>query len=164
MTNGDAASTIEVSATDFVDEETDAPPVPAQNGLVTQLQVDGVDDSGDTAAWQLCSVAASDSAFAAPGAPQCDGPSGAPYSGQFPGPDQIWLITTGAGPTNADVTSVGPQPGCDTALTGPLDDGGCDLAPDATSVENLEVTAPSSTTDDAYTFASAITWTALPPQ
>ncbi len=165
ITNGDAASSIEVSATDFVNWETGGPPVPAQNGLFTTLQVDGVDggESGDLAPWVLCSVAPDGTADAAAGAPACAGPD-APGGGRYPGSDQVWFTTNGAGSSNADVSAVGPDPACDHALIGALGAGTCDLAPDVTALENLQVMAPSDTSDQSYTYQSTITWTALPPQ
>ncbi len=158
VTNGGAASQIDISATDFEDYRTFDQGVPAQDQISTTLDVDhpaAEYDTGDIADWALCSMGDDGAAHAAAGAPDCTGD-------RDPGTDQVWLRTIGAGPDNTDMASVGPEPACDYALAGPSGSGNCDLDADAQTSESLDVIAPSSTTDNARDFEDLVTWTAIP--
>jgi hypothetical protein len=158
VTNGGAPSQIDVSATDFQDHRIFDQGAPAADQISTELDVDhpaADDDTGDIVAWTMCSMGDEGAAHAAAGAPDCSGDDD-------PGTDQVWLRTIGTGPDNTDAASLGPEPGCDYALAGPVGGGSCDLDADAQASETLDVTAPSATTDDATSFDDVVTWTAIP--
>jgi len=163
ITNGDAASAILVSATDF----SRTPVFPGStNAAFTSVPLQTGDGSGDTANWSLCDVDAGNG-FSS-GAPQCSGPvPGPPMSNvehNLPGADEAWLLLDSSVDSLYDQlyldesATLGPEPVCDVAWGL----GNCLAAPDSESTETLQLVGPTATTDDAYALYSTITFMAVP--
>jgi hypothetical protein len=96
----------------------------------------------------------SDSSFST--APKCTGPAGT-GTFMYPGVDEFAVATTDVGLSGGG-PYLGQNPNCDTQF----DAGDCVAAAGASTVEALEMTGPSSSSDSSLSFNETVTWTAAP--